>query len=108
MKEAAGTLDGIIDTVSGARGLWARGSVRMPKRLELAGCRIDVGAALPTQLVCMPPTPPHLALPAARCGAAQHDLMTYLSLLKTDGRLVMVGLSPEPLEVPAFALTSRK
>lgn len=48
----------------------------------------------PAPLVCTP--------------AAQHDLVAYLSLLKTDGRLVLVGLPPEPLAVPAFALTSRE
>ncbi|KAI7844740.1 hypothetical protein COHA_001624 [Chlorella ohadii] len=55
MKAAAGSLDGIIDTVS-----------------------------------------------------SKHDLPSYLSLLKTDGALVMVGLSPDPLEIAAFSLTSRR
>ncbi|PRW50837.1 putative mannitol dehydrogenase [Chlorella sorokiniana] len=40
--------------------------------------------------------------------SAKHDLASYLSLLKTDGALVMVGLSPDPLEVLAFSLTSRR
>lgn len=48
--------------------------------------------------LCTAITPPPLA--------AQHDLAPYLSLLRTDGRLVLVGLPPEPLEVPAFALTA--
>ncbi|EFN56723.1 hypothetical protein CHLNCDRAFT_22031, partial [Chlorella variabilis] len=40
--------------------------------------------------------------------SAKHDLLPYLSLLATDGKLVLVGLPPESLEVPAFALTSRR
>lgn len=34
--------------------------------------------------------------------AAKHDLGTYLSLLATDGKLVMVGLPEEPVAFPAF------
>ncbi|KAL4447874.1 hypothetical protein ABPG75_005093 [Micractinium tetrahymenae] len=55
MAAAAGTLDGIIDTVS-----------------------------------------------------APHELATYLNLLDTDGRLVMVGLSPEALPLPPFAVAARR
>ncbi|CAO2827882.1 unnamed protein product [Amaranthus hypochondriacus] len=51
MEAAAGTMDGIIDTVS-----------------------------------------------------ANHPLLPLITLLKTDGKLVMVGLPPKPLELPAFPL----
>jgi alcohol dehydrogenase (NADP+) len=34
--------------------------------------------------------------------SAPHDLDAYLSLLKRDGTLVLVGASPDPLEVDAF------
>jgi alcohol dehydrogenase (NADP+) len=36
--------------------------------------------------------------------SAPHDLNTYLSLLKRDGNLVMVGASPDPLSVGAFSV----
>lgn len=35
--------------------------------------------------------------------SAQHPLMPFLSTLKTDGKLVLVGAAPEPLAVPASA-----
>ncbi|GBG32856.1 Cinnamyl alcohol dehydrogenase 7 [Hondaea fermentalgiana] len=35
---------------------------------------------------------------------AQHDMSQFLSLLGKDGKLVLVGASPEPLPVPAFSL----
>jgi uncharacterized zinc-type alcohol dehydrogenase-like protein len=38
------------------------------------------------------------------CVAAQHDLNAYLSLLKLDGSLVLVGLPENPLPVAAFSL----
>ncbi|KAG9149625.1 hypothetical protein Leryth_023240 [Lithospermum erythrorhizon] len=38
--------------------------------------------------------------------SAKHPLAPLLMLLKTDGRLVMVGLPENPLEFPAFALLS--
>lgn len=34
--------------------------------------------------------------------SAQHDINTYLNLLRHDGSVVLVGLPPEPLEVGAF------
>ncbi|WP_243396390.1 NAD(P)-dependent alcohol dehydrogenase [Leptospira hartskeerlii] len=34
--------------------------------------------------------------------SAQHDVNTYLNLLRRDGSLVLVGLPPKPLEVGAF------
>jgi uncharacterized zinc-type alcohol dehydrogenase-like protein len=36
--------------------------------------------------------------------SAKHDVNDYLSLLKTDGTLVMVGLPVEPLQVGAFTI----
>ena len=40
--------------------------------------------------------------------SAKHDLDAYLSLLKRDGTLVLVGASPDPLEVGAFSLIHRR
>lgn len=40
--------------------------------------------------------------------SAPHPLMPFLSTLKTDGKLVMVGASPEPLQLPAFGLINRR
>jgi uncharacterized zinc-type alcohol dehydrogenase-like protein len=40
--------------------------------------------------------------------SAPHDLDAYLSLLKRDGRMVLVGASPDPLEVDAFSLIHRR
>ena len=34
--------------------------------------------------------------------SAKHDVNSYLSMLKIEGTLVLVGLPPEPLEVGAF------
>jgi uncharacterized zinc-type alcohol dehydrogenase-like protein len=36
--------------------------------------------------------------------SADHDLNTYLSLLKRDGTLTLVGVPPQPVPVAAFAL----
>jgi len=38
------------------------------------------------------------------CVAAKHDLNAYLQMLKLDGTMVLVGASPEPLELDAFSL----
>jgi uncharacterized zinc-type alcohol dehydrogenase-like protein len=40
--------------------------------------------------------------------SAPHDLDAYLSLLKRDGTLVLVGASPDPLAVDAFSLIHRR
>jgi uncharacterized zinc-type alcohol dehydrogenase-like protein len=40
--------------------------------------------------------------------AAQHDLNAYLSLLKRDGTLVLVGAPPDPLPVDSFSLIIRR
>src|SRR4051812_29522848 len=40
--------------------------------------------------------------------SAPHDLDAYLSLLKRDGSMVLVGASPDPLEVDAFSLIHRR
>jgi alcohol dehydrogenase (NADP+) len=40
--------------------------------------------------------------------SAPHDLDAYLSLLKRDGTLVLVGASPDPLEIDAFSLIHRR
>lgn len=36
--------------------------------------------------------------------SAAHPLLPLLSLIKTHGKLVMVGAPEKPLEIPAFAL----
>ncbi len=36
--------------------------------------------------------------------SAQHDINAYLSLLRRDGNLTLVGAPPQPLSVPAFSL----
>ncbi|HEX8173041.1 MAG TPA: NAD(P)-dependent alcohol dehydrogenase [Thermoanaerobaculia bacterium] len=36
--------------------------------------------------------------------SADHDVSAYLSLLRTRGRMTVVGASPTPLAIPAFAL----
>jgi uncharacterized zinc-type alcohol dehydrogenase-like protein len=38
--------------------------------------------------------------------SAKHDINAYISLLKTDGSLVMVGLPPEQLEIGAFNIVN--
>lgn len=38
--------------------------------------------------------------------SAKHDINTYLSLLRPEGSLVLVGLPAEPLEVGAFPIVS--
>jgi uncharacterized zinc-type alcohol dehydrogenase-like protein len=40
--------------------------------------------------------------------SAPHDLDAYLSLLKRDGTMVLVGASPDPLELDAFSLIHRR
>jgi uncharacterized zinc-type alcohol dehydrogenase-like protein len=40
--------------------------------------------------------------------SAPHDLNAYLSLLKREGNLVLVGASPDPLAVDAFSLILRR
>ena len=40
--------------------------------------------------------------------SAPHDLDAYLSLLKRDGTLVLVGASPDPLAVDAFSVIHRR
>lgn len=52
----------------------------------------------------LPPAPP----PPTHTHAAPHDLGPYLSLLRTDGKLVLVGLPPDPLQVAAGYLISRE
>jgi len=36
--------------------------------------------------------------------SAKHDLNTYLNLLRLDGNITLVGVSPNPLEISAFSL----
>ena len=55
-------------------------------------------ARLPPRLLC--PTP-HTPTPI---NAVQHDLSLYLQLLRPEGKLILVGLSPEPLALPPFAV----
>ena len=38
--------------------------------------------------------------------SASHPLLPLMALLKTDGKLVMVGAPPKPLELPAFSVIS--
>ncbi|MFO1106690.1 MAG: NAD(P)-dependent alcohol dehydrogenase [Amaricoccus sp.] len=38
------------------------------------------------------------------CVSAEHDISTYLRLLRRDGSLVLVGLPEDPMPVEAFAL----
>jgi uncharacterized zinc-type alcohol dehydrogenase-like protein len=40
--------------------------------------------------------------------SAPHPYERYLDTLKTNGTLIMVGLPPEPMEVPAHTLVSRR
>ena len=40
--------------------------------------------------------------------SAVHPLLPLLGLLKTDGKLVMVGLPDKPLEMPVFPLVTGK
>ncbi len=40
--------------------------------------------------------------------SAAHPLDPYLSTLKLDGKLVMVGIPQKPLSIHAFSLTSGK
>jgi len=38
------------------------------------------------------------------CVAAQHDINAYITMLKRDGNITLVGAPPEPLSLPAFGL----
>ena len=38
--------------------------------------------------------------------AAKHDLGTYLNLLDVDGKLILVGVAPESLDLHAFAVSA--
>jgi uncharacterized zinc-type alcohol dehydrogenase-like protein len=40
--------------------------------------------------------------------SAPHDLNQYLSMLKTDGAMVLVGAPPEPVPVAAFSLIPKR
>lgn len=40
--------------------------------------------------------------------SANHSLVPLIGLLKTHGKLIMVGAPEKPLEVPAFALLTGK
>ncbi len=40
--------------------------------------------------------------------SAQHDVEKYLGTLNVDGVLIMVGLPPEPLTIPAFSFVPRR
>ncbi len=40
--------------------------------------------------------------------SAPHDLEKYLETLKTNGTLIIVGLPPEPIPLPAFSLVPRR
>lgn len=40
--------------------------------------------------------------------SAEHEITKYLDLLKRDGTLALVGLSPKPLSINAFSLTGRR
>lgn len=42
------------------------------------------------------------------CVSAQHDINAYLSLLKRDGQLTMVGAPEHPLPVAAFSLIGKR
>lgn len=42
------------------------------------------------------------------CVSAQHDINAYLSLLKRDGQLTMVGAPEHPLPVAAFSLIPKR
>jgi uncharacterized zinc-type alcohol dehydrogenase-like protein len=40
--------------------------------------------------------------------SASHDYEKYLDTLRTNGTLIMVGLPPEPMAIPAFSLVPRR
>ncbi|KAK5775637.1 hypothetical protein PVK06_043553 [Gossypium arboreum] len=40
--------------------------------------------------------------------STQHPMLTLFHLLKTNGKLILVGLPEKPLEIPAFALVKAK
>lgn len=42
------------------------------------------------------------------CVSAQHDINAYLSLLKRDGQLTIVGAPEQPLPVAAFSLITKR
>lgn len=70
-------------------------------------CAATSHSLAPARLGVLPSTIPSRTRPSYRA-AAPHDLAAYLALLRTDGRLVMVGLPPDPLALPAFAVTARE
>jgi uncharacterized zinc-type alcohol dehydrogenase-like protein len=40
--------------------------------------------------------------------SAKHDYAKYIDTLKTDGTFIMVGLPPEPMDIPAHSLVPRR
>ena len=55
-----------------------------------------------------PPVHHHRRPLSSRARAAQHDLASYMALLGTNGKLVMVGLPPEPLELAPSLVVPRE
>lgn len=80
MKAAAGTLDGIVDTVAGESPAgWVAGCCDGG---WVGGVMYCCNCSMPC---CDPPLyPPH---PKTVQPAAKHDLSTYLQLLKTNGKV---------------------
>lgn len=105
MNAVAGSLDGIIDTVAGGLPLgshWGSlqaASLRWCASAAGASRRLSLGPMLHhccdgVHMVSWPAMcDAHLVflLPCPGPPAAKHDLASYLSLIKTDGALVMVG-----------------
>ncbi|HYZ94286.1 MAG TPA: NAD(P)-dependent alcohol dehydrogenase, partial [Nitrososphaeraceae archaeon] len=40
--------------------------------------------------------------------SAEHDINSYIQLLRRDGNITLVGAPPKPLSVPAFSLISNR
>jgi uncharacterized zinc-type alcohol dehydrogenase-like protein len=40
--------------------------------------------------------------------SAEHDINTYIQLLRRDGNITLVGAVPKPLAVPAFGLLFKR
>jgi len=40
--------------------------------------------------------------------SAPHDFRMYMSMLKTNGTHILVGLPPKPIEIPPFSLTNQR